>query len=406
VAASGVVQTLITAGQVVVGPASDRITDGAVLVDGGTITAVGPREEVTARAAPDATRLDRPHGTLLPGLINAHVHLVFEPGHRKAEDILAALREATDVDLALAMAGRARQLLDGGVTTARDLGDRGGLAVRVRDSIASGAIAGPRLLVATAPLTKPGGHCWFLGGEVDGGADELRAAVRAVAAAGADVVKVMASGGQITPGGADMWERQFDADELRIVVAEAALVGLPVAVHAHGTDSIADAVAAGVTTIEHCTWMAGQGVSDFRPEVADAMAEAGVVACPASSGNWRPLAERVGRERVTELFGRLRKLADHGVGIILGNDAGLTPFDDFGSVLRNWSDWGFTVEEVVDMATGRAADVLGLGDVTGRLRPGLAADLLLVEGDPFTDADALLRVDRVVARGRVHTPVR
>jgi imidazolonepropionase-like amidohydrolase len=398
------VQTLITAGQVVVGPAADRITDGAVLVDGETIVAVGPRDQVAAQASPDATRVDRPHGTLLPGLVNAHVHLVFRPGHREAADIVTELREMSDVDLAAAMAARARQLLDGGVTTARDLGDRGGISVRVRDAIAAGSVPGPRLLVATAPLTKPGGHCWFLGGEVDGGAEGLRSAVRAAASAGADVVKVMASGGQITEGGAEMWERQFDVAELRIVVEEATLAGLPVAVHAHGTDSIADAVAAGVTTIEHCTWMSGAGESDFRPEVADAMASAGVVACPASSGNWRPLAERIGRERVTALFGRLRTLADHGVTIILGNDAGLNPFDDFGAVLRNWSDWGFSVEEVVDMATGTAADVLGVGDVTGRLRAGLAADLLLVDGDPFTDADALLRVDTVVARGRVHTP--
>lgn len=407
----------MTAGQVVVGPAARRITDGAVLVDGETIVAVGPRAEVQAQASPDAVSLDRPDGTLLPGLINAHVHLVFEPGHRAAADIVTALRATSDVDLVLAMAGRARRLLDGGVTTARDLGDRGGLSVHVRDAIASGSVAGPRLLVATAPLTKPGGHCWFLGGEVDvnggldkngdaNGADRLRAAVRATAAAGADVVKVMASGGQITEGGADMWERQFDAEELRVVVEEATGLGLPVAVHAHGSDSIADAVAAGVTTIEHCTWMSGPRASDFRPEVADAMAAAGIVACPASSGNWRPLAERVGRERVSALFGRLRTLADHGVGIVLGNDAGLNPFDGFGSVLRNWSDWGFTVAEVIDMATGRAADVLGLGDVTGRLRAGLAADLLVVHGDPFTDADALTRIDVVVARGRVHTPDR
>jgi imidazolonepropionase-like amidohydrolase len=147
----------MTAGQVVVGPAAQRITDGAVLVDGGSIVAVGPRAEVTAQASPDAVRLDRPDGTLLPGLVNAHVHLVFEPGHRAAADIVTALREASDADLVLAMAGRARRLLDGGVTTARDLGDRGGLSVRVRDAIAAGSVAGPRLLVATAPLTNRAG---------------------------------------------------------------------------------------------------------------------------------------------------------------------------------------------------------------------------------------------------------
>lgn len=146
-----------------------------------------------------------------------------------------------------------QRLPDGGVTTARDLGDRGGLGVDVRDGLETGVIGGPRLLVAGAPLTPPGGHCWLLGGEVDPSPAPLRAAVRARAAQRVDVVKVMASGGQSTAGGAAMWEPQFDRDSLRVIVDEATRRGLPVAAHAHGADSIADAVAAGVTTVEHCS---------------------------------------------------------------------------------------------------------------------------------------------------------
>lgn len=118
------------------------------------------------------------------------------------------------------------------------------------------------------------------------------------------------------------------------------------------------------------------------------------------------MGERHGRTRlgIAELFGRLRRMADHGVRVILGSDAGLSPFADFGSVLRNWSAWGFAAEEIIGMATAGAADALGLASVTGRLRPGLAADLLLVDGDPLADLTALSRIEAVVAAGRLHRP--
>lgn len=392
-------QVLITAGQLLAGPMGERTPDAAVLVDGAMIVAAGPRARVRAIAGPEATRIDRPNATVLPGLVDAHVHLAFEPG----PGLIEAVRDAEDLDLVRTMAGHARQLLDAGVTTARDLGDRGGLSVRIRDAVAAGRLAGPRLRVATVPLTVPDGHCWFLGGEVAGEAG-IRARVRANAAAGADWIKVMGSGGQLTPGGAQMWEPQFTAAELAIVVDEARRHGLPVAVHAHGTTSIADAVAAGVSTVEHCTFLAGPSRSDFRPDLADSMAAAGVVACPASSGNWRPLAKRVGRERIEELFGRLRRLADHGVTVILGSDAGLNPFAGFAGVVANWGDWGFSPGEMIETATTGAAVALGLGSVTGRIAPGMEADLLLVDGDPLADLTALRRISHVVARGRVHVP--
>lgn len=123
-------------------------------------------------------------------------------------------------------------LLSAGVTTVRDLGDRGGLAMKLRDRL-----SGPRVVGSGPPITVPRGHCWFLGGEVDG-EDALRQRVRANAAMGADVIKVMASGGQLTPGSPPMWQNQFSVDELRLVVEEATRVGLPVAAHAHGTEAI------------------------------------------------------------------------------------------------------------------------------------------------------------------------
>jgi imidazolonepropionase-like amidohydrolase len=390
---------LLTAGLVLRGPVADRITDGAVLVRDGLIEAVGPAAELESRTPPDVPRLAWPTGTILPGLINGHVHLAFEPG---PDPMRAAMHDDDDA-LLRAMAQAARTLLDGGVTTARDLGDRGGLALRVRDAIAAGTLVGPRILAAGTPLTPPGGHCWFLGGEVDGHA-QIRERIAAAAASGVDLVKVMASGGQSTPGGAAMWESQFGVEDLRVVVEEAARHGLRVAAHAHGTDSIVAAVAAGVATVEHCTFLTGPGTSDLRADVAAEMAARGIVACPATGGDWRKLAARIGEERALELFGRLRRLADHGVRVVPGTDAGLTPFDGLPATLGRYRDFGFTAVEILDMATSGAAEALGLAAVTGRLEPGLAADLLVVDGDPVADLDALTRIALVVARGRPHRP--
>ncbi|HWE89883.1 MAG TPA: amidohydrolase family protein, partial [Pseudonocardiaceae bacterium] len=259
---------LITAAQVLPGPAGERIADGAVLIDGDTIVAVGPRAELERVDGP-VIRRDYPQQTVLPGLINCHVHLAFDAGMRPVE----ALTEATDDELLPAMADRAGQALRAGVTTVRDLGDRGGLAVRLRDAINAGKFDGPSIVAAGPPLTPPGGHCWFLGGEV---ADQaaIRRQVRHNAELGAEVIKVMASGGQMTPNSPPMWQTQFTADDLRVVVEEAGALGLPVAAHAHGTDAIAAAVEAGVTTVEHCTWLrsGGQGY-DQRDDIARAMAE-------------------------------------------------------------------------------------------------------------------------------------
>ncbi|MET9262098.1 amidohydrolase family protein [Amycolatopsis sp. NPDC004079] len=392
-------RTLLSAGQLLIGPAGERIPGGAVLVDGTTITAVGPLTELE-HAADIGEHVHHPGGTLLPGLIDMHVHLCFSPGSS-----LDAESDTDERDLVLTMAGHARALLDAGVTTARDLGGFGDLAVRVRNAIAAGRLDGPRLRVAGSPLTTPRGHCWFLGGQVAAGDEAaLRRAVRTRADAGVDWIKVMASGGASTPGGASMWERQFDAADLRIVVDEAARHGLPVAVHAHGADSIADAVVAGVATVEHATWMTGLDTSDHRTEVAAAMAEHGVVACTADPGRWRLLAEWAGDERAHELMGRMRWMAGQGVGIVLGTDAGLVPFDTLPRSLALWADWGFSMAETIEASTARAADVLGLAAVTGRLAAGLAADVLLVDGDPLAEPGSLAAPVLVMACGRVYRP--
>ncbi|MER6516694.1 amidohydrolase family protein [Streptomyces sp. NPDC001553] len=387
---------LITAGRILTGDTD--VTDGAVLVRDGIITAVGPRADVEAQAGSGEPRQDFPDSTLLPGLIDAHVHLVFDA----SADPVATMQEASDEDLLEGMRKRADQLLATGVTTARDLGDRGGLALRLAQEIAAGTATGPRIIGAGAPLTPPGGHCWFLGGEVST-ADEARALVRRNVADGAKVVKVMAGGGGLTKGGAPSWKSQFGAEELAVVVEEAHQAGLKVAAHAHGTDAITDAVAAGVDTIEHCTWMTEDGF-DLREDVLAQIVEKGIYVCPAVSPHWRMLPRFFGEEKAAAMFALVQRMAESGARLIAGTDAGVqrAGFDGIVGALGFYEHLGVSRDRILAMATTEAAAALGVGDQTGRIAPGYSADLLLVDGNPLEDLSALSAVHAVFTNGRQH----
>ncbi|WP_371589109.1 amidohydrolase family protein [Streptomyces virginiae] len=387
---------LITAGRILTGDAD--VTNGAVLVRDGIITAVGLRADIEAQAGSDEPRQDFPDSTLLPGLIDAHVHLVFDAG----ADPVATMQEASDEDLLEGMRKRADQLLATGVTTARDLGDRGGLALRLAQEITAGTATGPRIIGAGAPVTPPGGHCWFLGGEVSN-ADEARALVRRNVAAGAKVVKVMAGGGGLTKGGAPSWKSQFGANELAVVVEEAHQAGLKVAAHAHGTDAITDAVAAGVDTIEHCTWMTEDGF-DLREDVLAQIVEKGIYVCPAVSPHWRMLPRFFGEEKAAAMFALVQRMAEAGARLIAGTDAGVqrAGFDGIVGALGFYEHLGVSRDRILAMATTEAAAALGVGDQTGRIAPGYSADLLLVDGNPLEELSALSAVRAVFTNGRQH----
>jgi imidazolonepropionase-like amidohydrolase len=391
---------LITVGRLLRGPAGDVVPDAAVLVDDGVIVAEGPSADIVAGV--DVRRLNFPTATMLPGLVNGHAHLAMDGG----ADPVAGLTNNTPAQLADDMARHARQLLDCGVTTVRDLGDRAGMSVALRDAVAARELPGPRVLAAVAPLTPPRGHCWFFGGEV---ADltAMRAMVRRNAAAGADVIKVMASGGHITPGAARMWESQFTTAELTAIVAEASECGLPVAAHAHGVESIERAIAAGVSTIEHCTLLAGENSPDHQRALAEGMAERGIAACCTTSGHdWRTELAKRGEDGARDLYSRLPWLAQHGVTLVPGTDGGVqnSRFDDFAGMLELYEWLGFPPDRVIELATVSAADSLGIGARTGRIARGLAADLLVVDGKPDLSLAALHEVRLVVAAGQEHRP--
>ncbi|HEX9066500.1 MAG TPA: amidohydrolase family protein [Streptosporangiaceae bacterium] len=371
------------------------LADGAVVIDGAMVRWTGPAAGLPPEFAA-APRTDYPGGTILPGLIDAHVHLGFDGGPRPVD----RLRTDSDEQQLVRMLHSARELLGVGVTTARDLGSRAYLGLAVRDAIADGMARGPRMLIAASPVTVTGGHCWFLGGEADSD-DDLRRLVRTHHKRGADLIKVMSTGGFMTTGSAP-WYAQFSAGQLAIVVEEARRVGKPVAAHAHGIEGIRRAVEAGVSTIEHCSFVTETNERVFSEPLAEAIAAKGIVVCPTVNVNAPYVAQLTG----IAIGQHLPAMRDLGVRIIAGTDSGIdnTPHHQYLGGLQYLVSLGFSAAEVIAMATTQAAAALGLGDVTGALAAGLEADLLVVDGDPLADIADLGRLRRVVARGRDYVP--
>jgi imidazolonepropionase-like amidohydrolase len=289
----------------------------------------------------------------------------------------------------------------------RDLGDRDWAVVdRHR-----GRADAPTVVASGPPITSVGGHCAVMGGEA-AGVEGLRRAVRERAERGADWVKVMASGGVMTAT-TDVRAGQFSDEELRAVVDEAHRLGLPVTAHAHATSAIVQCVAAGVDAIEHGSCFGDRGMWT-PPELAQAIAAAGIVVCPTLGADlsafggevppWvKAVMQRAGftpEDRHTQVAALYRG----GVPLVSGTDSGINPAKHHGILalsLVELAASGVPPVEVLASATGDAARAIGVADRTGRLRPGLDADLVLVGGDPVADVAAVGDVRLVVSRGRV-----
>jgi imidazolonepropionase-like amidohydrolase len=363
---------------------------GVVLVEDGVIAEVGPP---VGDPADHVTQLG--NATVLPGLVDSHLHLAFDA----SADVLTPLLHDGDDALLLRMAANARAALAVGVTTVRDLGDRRFLSLVLRERLRSEPSSGPELLVAGPPLTRTGGHCWFLGGEADT-TEQLRAAVRERAERGCDVVKIMATGGALTPGFGPH-ESQYGAEQLAAVVAAARQVGLPVAAHAHGPDGIRDSVAAGVDSVEHCTWFTADGVEVDRA-VARRMADTGIV-MGATLGQ-RPGAAPLPAvaARLETYFATVVELMGLGVPVAAGTDGGVSPAKPHDVLPRGVTallDRGVAFDDALATVTTSAAAACGVGERKGRLERSYDADLLVVRGDPRQDAAALLDVARVYRAG-------
>ncbi|MCU1406232.1 MAG: hypothetical protein JWQ43_2535 [Glaciihabitans sp.] len=385
-------ETLLLTSAHLLRPGAAAIQNCAVVVTDGVISWVGERGDLPAEFL-TAQHLDLGELTLLPGLIDAHVHLSL--GAEPAGDRAVSQADAVDDDAEFALMFRnARELVEAGVTTARDLGCRGYLALRVRDEISAGIAPGPRILAAGPPLTAPQGHCWFLGGEVNG-AEEARTLVSAHIAAGVDVIKVMATGGFLTPG-TTPWDASFETATLEAIVTESHRLGRRVAAHCHGIEGIRRALAAGVDTLEHCSFVEEGGAKAFDSDLADAIVASGAYVSPTMNADARQMMADGWQPPVVELWRR-------GARVIASTDAGIpgTPHGDYVLALESLVVAGMPDSEVLIAATVNAAEALDLAEVTGRIAVGYSADLIAVQGDPSLDIRVLNLLKFVMARGRI-----
>ena len=321
-----------------------------------------------------------------PGLIDCHVHLTGDA----TADYFATLRRS-EAELALLCLSNAQKALEGGVTTMRDCGGYKFAEVAARDAIHRGAVPGPTLLVSGHFLTMTGGHAYLVGREADGPAEYVKAA-REQLKARVDWLKIMASGGVLGPG-ADPNVAQMTLEEVRAVVEEGRKAGKPTAAHAHGAAAIEAAVEGGVASIEHGTYLTDALAERMEQRGTFLVPTAVAVRAIAEAGTGRGIdAESVHRAEAVIPKHReaVRRALGKGVLIAMGTDAG-TPFNEHGQNARELEvlvEYGMSPQQALSAATLHAARLLRLDTQVGLLKPGMAADLLILDRNPLDDIAA------------------
>lgn len=408
--------TVLRAERVYVDFAKPPLTPGAVAVRGDRIIGVGP-----ASAAPEAlgvepgeavTAIDLGARTLMPGLIDAHVHLSSDPGRPFWQ---AAVQ--TNEYAALIGAKNARLTLAAGFTTVRDLGSGPQVMQALRDAVNAGLVEGPRILASGPAVSIIGGHADpsnafnSIAGEaiaaaaanVCTGPIECAEAVRRASRAGVDVIKFTATGGVLSQQNRGLGAH-FTQEEMNAIVETAHQLGLKVAAHAHGAEGVIKAVRAGVDSIDHGTFIDEAGAREMRAR--------GTYLVPtfmparqymeASPSTYTPVVWAKIQERLAALGRNVQLARRFGVPIAFGTDAGVYPHG------RNGEEFAMLVEhggmaprETLIAATTTAAQLLGLESQIGTIEPGKSADLIAVDADPLADVRVMERVRFVMARGRV-----
>ena len=404
--------TLIRAGRLFDAEAGALLERQGVLVVGDRIDSVGSDDG----SVPDgASVIDLSSATVLPGLMDMHAHLV---GEIDTGQGYAGLVMRSAAQEALASVPNARDTLQAGFTTVRDIGTFRAFAdVALRDAIEAGWIDGPRMMCAGAYVTCPGG-----GGDITGlapdvdaavprelrfgvtsGVDQMRANVRQILRYGADFIKVIATGAVLTSG-TNPGLPEFTEDELRAAVEEAELAGTFVAAHAHGAEGIKRAVRAGVRSIEHGSLM--------DDEAIDLMAERGTYLVAdmydgdyiLEEGPALGFTDEVMRKTILTNDAQregFAKCVKAGVRIAHGTDSGVYPHGHNAKNLAYYVRCGLTSAQTIQSATRWSAELLGWQDRVGAIRPGLLADLIAVTGDPTDDVSLLEDVAFVMKGGEV-----
>jgi len=395
----------IRAARLIDGTGRPPFSNAVILIEGERIRAVGRDLAIPS----NATVIDLGSATVLPGLIDLHTHITTEFSSQAD----GALR-ASHVDAAIMAPTYARRTLEAGFTTIRDLGAPEFVDVALRDAINRGDIPGPRILAATLPIGATGGHSDVSGlspyvelhefsGVADGEA-EIRRMVRTLVKRGADVIKTTATAGAMSEE-ESVDAAQYTQAELDALVEEAAMWDRRVAAHAHGAEGIKRAVRAGVTSIEHGTFL--------DEEAARLMVEHGTYLVKDSFED-RWFLERAPEWGYPQIIidklamivdgheGAFRLAVKHGVKIAFGTDAGLVHHGENAKQFRDYIAWDMGPMDAILTATRNAADVLGWSDRVGAIAPGLYADIIAVEGDPLDDLTELERVTFVMKNGVVY----
>ncbi|QCJ46379.1 amidohydrolase family protein [Haloprofundus sp. MHR1] len=368
--------------------------EGSIRVDAdtGQILAVG---DVEADADADESVVSLPGRTVLPGLVDAHVHFSLS-GEVSVEEVVGM----SDAELALVEARNARRTLESGVTGVRAMGARD-IDPVLKRAVDSGDVPGPRMVANCRSITITGGHGHHLGREIDG-PDDARKAVREQKKQGAEFIKFMTTGGVTTPG-SDPDAVAMTDEELHAIVDEAHRRGVHAATHAHGGEGVKAAVAAGVDTVEHGTFLDDEAIEML---VAEDVTLVPTLCAPYHIIRNTEMATEESARKTRDVYERhidsFRRAVEAGVRIAGGTDAG-TPFNAHGSNATEVSfmaEYGMSEAEAIRAMTETAADAIGL-EGAGTLETGTHADLVVVDGDPTDDVTLLNNPEAVLKGGEL-----
>ncbi len=363
-------------------------------MEGGSIVSVDPEEDIPS----GAEVVDLGDATLMPGLVDAHVHLVWSAS-AEPHELVARESQALTV---LRCARNALLHLHAGVTTVRDVGASEGLSVDIARAVEKGIIRGPTIIAAGRAIAMTGGHGWFLGREADG-AEAVRHAVREEMKAGATCIKLMASGG-IYGHAEEPGSPQLTVEEMRAGVEEAHKAERKVAAHAYSVAAISNALDAGVDSIEHGSFVDRATAERMREQGVYLVPTMSVYAAMSEKGPELGAPNYIQR-KTTEVLGASREAfriaQEVGVKIAAGTDCGAPghPHGTLAAELRLMVEAGSTPIDALRYGTSSAAELLGLSGEIGTLEPGKRADILAINGNPLQDIRALHGVRLVLRSG-------